>query len=317
MDEARMDLDRRSGESRMNGRHALVTVVMITYNRADLAARAAASVLSQTSQDFELVVVDDCSTDETRDVIQALQDPRIVYIRHDVNRGASAARNTGMSRAQGDYIALLDDDDEWLPAKLEKQLRLIESSRLRPGLVYCWMEYLQGGSHLRYYTPQARGNIFDQILNQQCIGNSSTVLMTRPAVERVGRFDETLVRGTDGDYFRRLAQRFPVDFVPEVLVKYHIDHPLRATSDSKQGVLNAMRSEERKLEKFKLELASRPNTHAAILRRIAGHWEALGESERAQAALVEAARLERTRRAVLAKAFGAFSFALRRLAART
>lgn len=98
-----------------------VSVVIPTYNRAHLVGRAIQSVLNQTYQDFEIIVVDDGSTDNTEEVVKSFNDPRIRYIRHDQNRGGSAARNTGIKMARGEYIAFQDSDDEWLPEKLESR----------------------------------------------------------------------------------------------------------------------------------------------------------------------------------------------------
>ncbi len=103
-----------------------VSVIIPTYNRANLVSRAIKSVLNQTYQDFEIIVVDDCSEDNTEEIVKSFNDSRIRYIKHKKNKGGSAARNTGIKRARGKYIAFLDDDDEWLPSKLEKQIMLFE-----------------------------------------------------------------------------------------------------------------------------------------------------------------------------------------------
>ncbi len=96
----------------------MVSVIIPTYNRAHVLGRAIRSVLDQTYQDFELIVVDDGSSDHTGEVVATFADPRIHYLRHEKNRGAAAARNTAIKTAQGEYIASLDSHDEWLPEKL-------------------------------------------------------------------------------------------------------------------------------------------------------------------------------------------------------
>jgi len=100
-----------------------VSVIIPTYNRAHLVGRSIQSVINQTYQDFEIIVVDDGSTDNTEDIIKEFQkkDKRIKHIKHNKNKGGSAARNTGIRAARGEYIAFLDSDDEWMPTKLEKQ----------------------------------------------------------------------------------------------------------------------------------------------------------------------------------------------------
>ena len=104
----------------------LVSVVIPTHNRAVQVARAIASVQCQTYPNLEIVVVDDCSTDNTRTVVEGYGDQRIRYVRHDQRRGASAARNTGIRLATGEFIAFLDDDDEWKPEKTMRQLALFD-----------------------------------------------------------------------------------------------------------------------------------------------------------------------------------------------
>ena len=110
-----------------------VSVVIPTYNRADLLPRAIRSVLSQTYWNCELIIVDDCSTDNTREVVSTWTDSRIRYIRHPENRHQSGAINTGIEHARGQYVAFLDDDDEWMPTKLEKQVRGVRVQRARRG----------------------------------------------------------------------------------------------------------------------------------------------------------------------------------------
>lgn len=104
----------------------LISVILTTHNRANFLIRAIDSVLNQTLINFELIVVDDCSTDNTEELVKTLTDNRIRYVRHVQNRGASAARNTGVDAAQADYTSFLDDDDEYLPEFLEKTWECIQ-----------------------------------------------------------------------------------------------------------------------------------------------------------------------------------------------
>src|SRR5678815_5471292 len=113
-----------------------VSVVIPTRNRAEFLRAAIQSVLNQTFQGFEIIVVDDASEDKTPEIVRTFTDTRMTYVRHDTNKGQGVTRNDGISRASGEFIALLDDDDEWLPGKLEKQIRVLDSSRSDVGLVY-------------------------------------------------------------------------------------------------------------------------------------------------------------------------------------
>lgn len=118
----------------------LVSVVIPTYNRAEFLPRAVESVLRQTVDDFELIVVDDASTDDTEAVVERFDDPRVEYVRHGTNRGGSAARNTGIERSSGEYIAFLDSDDEWYPRKLERQVEELRSRSDEWVATYCGFE---------------------------------------------------------------------------------------------------------------------------------------------------------------------------------
>lgn len=107
----------------------MVSVVIPTYNRAHVLNRAIRSVLGQTYQHFEIIVVDDGSTDNTEQVVKAIADDRVRYIRHETNKGtAAAARNTGIRQACGEFIGFVDSDDEWLPGKLQKQVDKFHSA---------------------------------------------------------------------------------------------------------------------------------------------------------------------------------------------
>ena len=123
------------------------SVIIPTYNRARMVDRAIQSVLSQTYQDFEIIVVDDASTDNTQEVVKEcmFRDKRVRYIKHEKNKGGSAARNTGIKNEHGEYVGFLDSDDEWLPTKLEKQIELFRKRCNSVGAVYC-LQYMMDDS---------------------------------------------------------------------------------------------------------------------------------------------------------------------------
>ncbi|MFB6301615.1 MAG: glycosyltransferase [Haloferacaceae archaeon] len=256
----------------------MVSVVLPTYERADLVGRAVDSVLAQTFEDFELVVVDDASRDDTPAVVRGYDDDRVTYVRHEVNRHVSAARNTGIAHAGGRYVAFLDDDDEWLPTKLEKQVALLEDSPDRVGLAYCWMDYVDGDEVVEAYRPTLRGEIFERALAGQPIGGCSTLLVRSGIVDEVDGFDEDLPRGNDGDFIRRVCRKYHVDYVPEVLVRYRVGHgSQRITRDDRAGIENAVRANRAKLEKFADDLRRYPSARAAVLSTLGWRYGQLGD----------------------------------------
>ena len=117
-----------------------VSAIITTHNRADLLPRAVRSVLAQTFADYEVIIDDDGSTDHTQEVVATLNQPKIRAFRHEVSRGQSAAINTGTARARGEYVAFLDDDDEWLPYKLAMQVAALDAADEDVALAYGWYD---------------------------------------------------------------------------------------------------------------------------------------------------------------------------------
>ncbi len=266
----------------MNSKCKFVSVIIPTYERAALLSRAIDSVLGQTYRNFECIVVDDSSSDNTTEVVESFDDARIRYFRHHTNRHASAARNTGIAQARGDLIAFLDDDDEWLPKKLEKQVPLLVDASPEVGMVYCWMDYFDAnGKLIKEHHPTFRGDVFRHVLDRQRIGGCPTLLLRRSVVEDVGGFDESLPRGNDGDFIRRVTRDYHVDYVPEVLVHVHVGHGASITSSSEQGLRNRLTGGETKLEKFPSALKQYPQIHAKILCELAVTHQRLGEHRQA------------------------------------
>jgi len=198
-----------------------VSVIIPTYNRARSVSSAIQSVLDQTFEDFEIIVVDDGSTDNTKEVIKSFKDKKIHYLRHIKNKGSQAARNTGIKHSKGKFIAFLDDDDMWLPQKLERQLTIIED---KPdiGVIYTGFVFISDGKVYYVYTPSLRGNIYYDVL-KKTVAATSTVLLRRECFNKVGFFDEHLPRYEDWDLWIRLAKHFKFDFIKEplVLCRFH------------------------------------------------------------------------------------------------
>ena len=206
----------------------MVSVIIPTYNCASYVAEAVASVLVQTVQDVEIIVVDDGSTDTTPSVLEPFRHT-VQYVRQG-NRGVSAARNIGMAHAAGDFIAFLDADDIWLPNKLELQLQFLRDHR-DVALVFGDAEHFDGSgtvipSFLRQKTsfPMQNGgslvlrDAFRLLLEANYI-TTSTVVITRACLKRVGVFDESLRSVEDRDLWLRVARAFPIGCVVKSLVR--------------------------------------------------------------------------------------------------
>ena len=201
-----------------------ISVVIPTCNRAHFLQAAIQSVLNQTFQDFEIIIVDDASEDGTEQVIRSFDDSRIRSIRHESNRGQGATRNAGVRQASGEYVALLDDDDEWLPQKLEKQTVLLDKAPARVGLVYTgfWKIDAGTGRLIASAIPEKRGYVFNDMCADNWIGTCSTVLLRRRCFETTGLFDEGLTAGADYDMWLRISKEYDIEYIREPLVVYRV-----------------------------------------------------------------------------------------------
>ena len=251
----------------------LVSVIIPTFNRSEKVVRAVKSVLNQSYVNLECIVIDDSSTDDTVDQLYAVKatDHRLIIIVHDNNQHASAARNTGISAASGSLIAFLDDDDVWLESKLLNQVDVISRASDDVGLVYCWYDIFDGHDKVGSRKPELEGNLFDELLVGQPLGNASTLLVKNQVIKKSGGFDINLPRGNDGDFIRRVTKYYKVAVVKEVLVHYHIENvelsPRISLLDHK-GLLDDIKSIEVKLEKFSQDFLDRPTLHFVVLRTL-------------------------------------------------
>lgn len=255
----------------------LVSVIIPTHNRAGMLRCSVESVLNQSFQDFEILIISDGSIDNTPHIVASFNDPRIRFFEHEVSKGASAARNTGLRAAKGKYIAFLDDDDEWMENKLVVQADLLEKSPPEVGLVYGWMEYFCDGKSTGVRKPELRGDIFQHMLDKQAITNSSSVMIKRSVVDKVGYFAENLPRGNDGNYWRRITKHFHVDFVPEILAKIHVGHMERISTNTRNSLLNAIKAKESQLETFADDYKKYPKSHSAVQLQVYSIYLRLGD----------------------------------------
>ena len=211
-----------------------VSVVLPTHNRGHLLRRAIESVLRQTYEDFELIVVDDASVDDTEDVVMSIQDPRLKFIQHDVNRGGGAARNTGVQMARGELIAFQDSDDEWFPSKLKIQTGIMERASAKVGVVYSG--FWRVDKETKSYAPGAKvsrrsGHIHSDLLRRNFVTTPS-ILTRKDCLVKVGLFDESLPRLQDWDLVIRLSRDYEFIFIEEPLLTSYISPDSISRDDS-------------------------------------------------------------------------------------
>ena len=201
----------------------LVSVVIPTLNRDNLIERAVQSVLNQTHKNLEIIVVSDGSTDKTDQIMENMckQDSRIKYISYHPARGGNVARNIGIDNSNYDYIAFLDDDDEWHTDKIEKQLQKFESDD-DIGLVCTGINavfIVEGTTSV--YIPPAPKDSSTEILLKNCIGSTTTVMVKKDILNQCGKFDENLGALQDYDLWTRICQVTKIDVVNEPCVEYY------------------------------------------------------------------------------------------------
>lgn len=253
-----------------------VSVVLPTRNRARLLDRAISSVLRQSVGDLELIVVDDGSTDDTASVLAACQarDSRVRAIRPDpAGRGASAARNAGIAAARGEFVAFLDDDAEWAPRKLERQLEAIREGGA--GVVYCRFARVAADGRARPIGSgaAARGDPWRALLARAFI-DTSTLLVRSTALRAVGGFDEDLPRLQDWDLALRLARVCRFAYVPEVLARtYETPGSISSRTDALEAACERIASKVAASGATDAELASllRALGHALVTSGSAGN----------------------------------------------
>jgi glycosyltransferase involved in cell wall biosynthesis len=242
------------------------SAIITTFNRERFLGVAIESVLSQTFRDFELLVLDNSSSDGTAAVVRRRTGPQIRYIRH-APLSIAAARNLGVREARGEFVAFLDDDDEWLPRKLEQQVAAFRHGPESLGLVYGGFTRIdERGAEVGTHHPALRGKILTELLWQRdaFTGSASNPMMRSASLATLGGFNETLVTSEDWELYLRLAERFEVEYVPEVLVRIRA-HRGRRLGDR---IDEARRLEELVLSRYGPQMNAR--LRGLYLRKIGG-----------------------------------------------
>lgn len=202
-----------------------VSVIIPTYNREDLIMRSIDSLLKQTNQDYEIIIADDASTDNTEEAIRSLNNDKIIYFKLEKNSGQCVSRNHAIKIARGEYIGFLDSDDEWLPTKIEKQLKVFENSD-DPKLAAVYCGFIEKDEILNVSVTINRGNrrgdIYKDLLSGYCPSTPTMFMVKKEALIKVAGFNEELPTFVDYDLWLRIAREgYTFDFVDEpLIVKY-------------------------------------------------------------------------------------------------
>ena len=206
-----------------------VSIIIPTYNRANFLIQSIQSVLNQTFTDFELIVVDDGSIDDTKKIVWKFvkKDKRIKYIYQENSGGTAGPRNTGIKYSAGNYLAFLDSDDQWLPEKLEEQVSFLKKSKdEKLGFIGCGALAIKKENEeiiAKYELPLSyRGNIFNKILKKNFILTPSGIILKKEILKTIGNFDENFKMITDWDLWIRISKNYNFDFINKPLFKYYV-----------------------------------------------------------------------------------------------
>ncbi len=214
-----------------------ISIIIPTFNRRDYITIALDSVLKQTYKDYEIIIIDDGSSDDTKEVLKPYQD-NIRYFYQD-NKGIPTTRNRGIREARGDYIAFLDSDDFWLPEKLERQIECF-SNNSRYGMVATRCSSITPDGRLRKKNrPGKSGWVLIDLFKANFIRTSSAMIK-KECFDKIGMFDESLPECEEYDLWLRIARKYPVGFINEPLAVY-TDNPKGVSTDSLAGRLQRLK----------------------------------------------------------------------------
>lgn len=239
----------------------LISVIIATYNMAEYLPAAVSSVLNQTWENLEIVVVDDGSTDDTiQRMVGFSDDPRVRYLR-TVNQGQPFAKNTGLREARGEFIAFCDADDLWMPQKLNVQMKYFDDPEV--GVVYSEVAYIEkNGQRICKQQPYKRhsGKITDHLIIKNFIP-FGTAVFRRECVEKNGYFDEKLPMGIDWDLWLRYSIDWKFQYVPEVTYLYRIWHG-QMSKNYRGRYVNAFQILQKFLDNYPHTLSERVKSRA-------------------------------------------------------
>lgn len=230
----------------MNNKDIAVSVVIPTYKRPDTLDRAIKSVLNQTYPNVEVIVVDDNDPDTEgrklteEKMAQFINEPRVRYIKHEHNKNGSAARNTGARAANGEYVAFLDDDDEYLPRKIETQLKALEGREEEWACCYSRYATRKAGGKAVENNEHREGNLYlEALMREFHIASGSNLLVNKSAFFDLNGFDESFIRNQDIEFLTRLLKKYKIAYAPYcgLIVNIHYNHSYFDEEDITQQYL--------------------------------------------------------------------------------
>lgn len=210
----------------MNQNKPLVSIITITRNRAHLIDVAIRSILMQTYSNLEYIIVNGASTDNTVSVVESFNDDRIRLINLEENLSVMDSYKLAVREAKGVFVTMLDDDDEYVLTKIEKQFNLIDQLTDDYGLVYCWADIFdyKTGKKIREHRPALRGDVSELVVEKSIVSGTPMLFLRKEVFEKALSETKDIGIISDWELAARICQLYKVDFVPEVLVKGYENH---------------------------------------------------------------------------------------------
>jgi len=274
--------------SKTNGRNPsqgeVVSVIIPTYNRPTLLRRALESVVNQSYKNLEIIIINDGGDESSRDITQSFKDDRITYLSHGSNKGGSAARNTGIRNTKGEYIAFLDDDDQWIPSKIETQLNKMAKTDPDVGFCFSAVTNVYENREEDTWVPEGIDDYFDLALERFNGFLNVTLFVKKAVLEDVGGFDENLPSHQEVDLVLKMARKYKGLGINRSLVKVDM-------SDHRQvgrNLLKRAKGREMILKKYLNEFSIKPIVFAKHQFGLGLMYRDMGNFDKAQSIFKEA-----------------------------
>lgn len=260
----------------------LVSIIIPTYNRKKYVSNSIDSALNQNYINKEIIVVDDCSTDDTYIYLKNKYHDLIKLIKHDINMGVQNARNTAFDYCNGKYIAFLDDDDVWSKNnKICKQVEIFENDKEKKyGIVTTNVKIIEKNKEYKKIIKKPN-KLIEHILKRNGIIYGSAALLRSDVFKEVGKFAPELPKGTDSDVFRRIILNgYDVYFIDEDMIDYHYDRGDNMTVMDMKGINRSIISEKYKLNKYEKYYKEYPKSKSYVYYKLGRAYQQKYEKQK-------------------------------------
>lgn len=266
----------------INNFNPLVSIIIPTFNRCHLVGKTIDSVINQSYDNKEIIVVDDCSTDDTEKYLNNKYHEKIHYIRLDKNKGVQNASNIGFDHSSGIFLAFPGDDDIWTDKdKLKKQISIfLNDLKLKFGVVTSSIRIIRNENIINKYIRKPKNLLSNLMAGNDCVYGSAALIRKSSFVE-AGKFDSHLKKGTDSDVFRRIVLKgYDIHFINQIMIDYSETEKIRMSNFTIDNLNENIKAHFYKLEKYSLYYKKNPKVKSLLLSYIADNYFILAKKSR-------------------------------------